>query len=221
MEARISLPAESLAQACVAAGSRGPLANGAVHRAGLRSSYPATARLVDCRLGSVGHLRRRRHRERDGTGGATAGEKDVGVRGGNVAQRALEAGVLDEVQVHQVPVVLRGGRRLFEVLPAFIELEIRRVIDTQRRTTSGAGCVTDRCGAKTGRLEVRWHSCRSRPLADGSPAATGGEAPGHKPPAWPGAVHSVNSWVPTWLWSRLARDAPASVWRPSRSAARP
>src|SRR3954454_23528019 len=35
---------------------------------------------------------------------AAAGDKDVQVRGGYVAQRALEAGVLDEVQLHFVPV---------------------------------------------------------------------------------------------------------------------
>ncbi len=56
------------------------------------------------------------------------------VRGGYVAQRALEAGVLDEVQIHQVPVLLGGGRRLFDVLPSEIELEIVGVIDTPQAT---------------------------------------------------------------------------------------
>jgi dihydrofolate reductase len=56
------------------------------------------------------------------------------VRGANVAQRALEAGVLDEIQIHQIPVLLGGGRRLFDVLPALIELEIREVIDTPEVT---------------------------------------------------------------------------------------
>jgi len=59
-----------------------------------------------------------------------AGDKDVQVRGGNVAQRAIQAGVLDEIQIHQIPVLLGEGRRLFDVLPALIELEIRQVIDT-------------------------------------------------------------------------------------------
>lgn len=63
-----------------------------------------------------------------------AGDKDVQVRGGYTAQRALEAGVLDEVQLHQVPVLLGRGRRLFDVLPAEIELEIVRVIDTPEAT---------------------------------------------------------------------------------------
>jgi dihydrofolate reductase len=65
---------------------------------------------------------------------AAAGDKDVQVRGGYVAQRALEAGVLDEVQLHIVPVLLGQGRRLFDVLPGSIELEIVRVIDTPEAT---------------------------------------------------------------------------------------
>jgi dihydrofolate reductase len=59
----------------------------------------------------------------------------VQVRGGAyTAQQALEAGVLDEVQIHQIPVLLGQGRRLFDVLPALIELEIVRVIDTPEAT---------------------------------------------------------------------------------------
>ena len=65
---------------------------------------------------------------------AAAGDRDVQVRGGYTAQRALEAGVLDEVQIHQIPVLLGGGRRLFDVLPSEIELEIVRVIDTPEAT---------------------------------------------------------------------------------------
>jgi dihydrofolate reductase len=65
---------------------------------------------------------------------AAAGDKDVLVHGGYTAQRALEAGVLDELQIHQIPVLFGGGRRLFEVLPARIELEIVRVIDTPEAT---------------------------------------------------------------------------------------
>ncbi|MEU6394532.1 dihydrofolate reductase family protein [Streptomyces sp. NPDC046939] len=61
---------------------------------------------------------------------AAAGDKDVQVRGAYTARRALAAGVLDEVQIHQMPVLLGEGRRLFDVLPSQIELEITRVIDT-------------------------------------------------------------------------------------------
>jgi dihydrofolate reductase len=56
------------------------------------------------------------------------------VHGAYTAQAALAAGVLDELQIHQVPVLFGSGRRLFEVLPERIELEIVRVIDTPEAT---------------------------------------------------------------------------------------
>ncbi|MCP9950993.1 dihydrofolate reductase family protein [Actinomadura madurae] len=65
---------------------------------------------------------------------AAAGDRDVQVRGGYTAQRALEAKVLDEVQIHLIPVLLGRGRRLFDVLPSEVELEIVRVIDTPEAT---------------------------------------------------------------------------------------
>jgi len=65
---------------------------------------------------------------------AAAGDRDVQVRGAYTGQRALAAGVLDEVQIHQVPVLLGEGRRLFDVLPSLIELQIVRVIDTPEAT---------------------------------------------------------------------------------------
>ena len=74
---------------------------------------------------------------------AAAGEKDVQVRGGYVAQRALEAGVLDEVQLHVVPVLLGQGRRLFDVLPELVELERVRVIDTPEATHIRYRVITD------------------------------------------------------------------------------
>jgi dihydrofolate reductase len=42
--------------------------------------------------------------------------------------------VLDELQIHQIPVLFGAGRRLFEVLPSRIEMEIVRVIDTPEAT---------------------------------------------------------------------------------------
>jgi dihydrofolate reductase len=63
-----------------------------------------------------------------------AGDRDVAVQGAYTAQRALEAEVLDEIQIHQVPVLFGAGRRLFDVLPSRIELEIVRVIDTPEAT---------------------------------------------------------------------------------------
>jgi dihydrofolate reductase len=65
---------------------------------------------------------------------AAAGHRNVMVHGAYTAQRALEAGVLDELQIHQIPVLFGGGRRLFEVLPSRVELEIVRVIDTPEAT---------------------------------------------------------------------------------------
>jgi dihydrofolate reductase len=65
---------------------------------------------------------------------AAAGDRDVVVQGAYTAQRAIEAGVLDEVQIHQIPVLFGSGRRLFEVLPSRVELEIVRVIDTPEAT---------------------------------------------------------------------------------------
>ena len=65
---------------------------------------------------------------------AAAGDRDVLVHGAYTAQRALEAGVLDEVQIHQIPVLSGQGRRLFDVLPSAVELEIVRVVDTPEAT---------------------------------------------------------------------------------------
>ncbi|WP_020578218.1 dihydrofolate reductase family protein [Actinopolymorpha alba] len=63
-----------------------------------------------------------------------AGGRDVLVHGAYTAQRALEAGVLDELEIHQIPVLLGKGRRLFGELPAGVELEVRRVVETPEAT---------------------------------------------------------------------------------------
>ena len=65
---------------------------------------------------------------------AAAGNRNVHVLGAYTAQRALEAGVLDELNISHIPVLFGGGRRLFEVLPSRIELEIVRVIGTPEAT---------------------------------------------------------------------------------------
>jgi dihydrofolate reductase len=65
---------------------------------------------------------------------AAALDRNVLVHGAYTAQRALEAGVLDEVQIHLIPVLFGRGRRLFEVLPSRIELEVVGVIDTPQAT---------------------------------------------------------------------------------------
>jgi dihydrofolate reductase len=53
-------------------------------------------------------------REAIGRAKEAAGERDVLVHGVGCAAAALEAGVLDEVQLHLVPTLLGDGRRLFE-----------------------------------------------------------------------------------------------------------
>lgn len=64
-----------------------------------------------------------------------AGDRDVLVHGVGTAQLALAAGVLDELQIHLVPVLLGEGRRLFEHLGAeHIELEPVRVLEGDRVT---------------------------------------------------------------------------------------
>src|SRR5690606_32654071 len=42
---------------------------------------------------------------------AAAGDRKVMVHGAYTAQRALEAGVLDELQIHQIPVLFGSGRQ--------------------------------------------------------------------------------------------------------------
>jgi dihydrofolate reductase len=65
---------------------------------------------------------------------AAAGDRDVMVHGAYTAQQALAAGELDDIQIHQIPVLLGAGRRLFDILPERIELEIARVTDTPQAT---------------------------------------------------------------------------------------
>jgi dihydrofolate reductase len=61
---------------------------------------------------------------------AAAGDDDVHVAGGaSVAQQYLRAGLLDELELHVVPILLGGGVRLFDDVPADASgLEIDRVI---------------------------------------------------------------------------------------------
>ena len=58
---------------------------------------------------------------------AAAGEKDVMVHGASLAQSLLRAGVLDELEIHLIPVLLGDGRRLFGAEQA--ELELVRVVE--------------------------------------------------------------------------------------------
>jgi dihydrofolate reductase len=60
---------------------------------------------------------------------AAAGDRDVLVGGGaDVGRQYLNAGLLDEVELHVVPLLLGGGVRLFEGMNPDRKLEIDRVV---------------------------------------------------------------------------------------------
>ena len=65
-----------------------------------------------------------------------AGDTNVLVHGAGTAQLALAAGVLDEIELHVIPVLFGQGRRLFEGLaPEHIELERTRVLEGENGVT--------------------------------------------------------------------------------------
>lgn len=81
------------------------------HKSGVDPQWPLVTYLSDVETAMA--------RAKEG-----AGDRDVLVHGATVAQLALAAGVLDEIQIHLVPVLLGEGRRLFEHLGTdHIELE--------------------------------------------------------------------------------------------------
>lgn len=57
-----------------------------------------------------------------------AGDKDVALMGGGVVTSALAANLIDEVILHQVPVLLGGGRRFFHELPEHVHLRLLEAI---------------------------------------------------------------------------------------------
>ena len=67
---------------------------------------------------------------------AAAGDKDVGIWGGaNAVTQYLQTGLVDELQLHVIPILLGSGVRLFQDLDAAgIELSKTRSIDTPRAT---------------------------------------------------------------------------------------
>ena len=65
-----------------------------------------------------------------------AGDRNVLVHGAGVTRLALSAGVLDELELHVIPVLFGQGRRLFEGLAAEqIELERTRVLEGEDGVT--------------------------------------------------------------------------------------
>lgn len=61
-----------------------------------------------------------------------AGDKDIGIAGGNIAQQFLALGLVDEIFIHLVPVLFGAGTRLIEDLRGrHVELETTEVIETK------------------------------------------------------------------------------------------
>ena len=54
--------------------------------------------------------------------------KDVALMGGVLVTEALKAGLVDELILHQVPVLLGAGRRYFHSLPAHIRLRLLEAV---------------------------------------------------------------------------------------------
>ena len=64
------------------------------------------------------------------------GDRNVLVHGAGTAQLALTAGILDELELHVVPVLFGQGRRLFEGLaPEQIELQRTRILEGEGGVT--------------------------------------------------------------------------------------
>ena len=59
---------------------------------------------------------------------ASATGKDVALMGSGPVAPALGAGLLDEIIIHQVPVLLGGGTPFFRTLPAKVQLRRRTIV---------------------------------------------------------------------------------------------
>jgi dihydrofolate reductase len=57
-----------------------------------------------------------------------AGDKDVAVMGGGALTSALAADLVDEVILHQVPVLLGGGHSFFQEVPKHVNLRLLEAI---------------------------------------------------------------------------------------------
>ncbi|MEV0272386.1 dihydrofolate reductase family protein [Hamadaea sp. NPDC050747] len=57
-----------------------------------------------------------------------AGDKDVALMGGGLVSTALAAGLVDELVLHQVPILLGGGLSFFRDLPDHVQLRLLEVI---------------------------------------------------------------------------------------------
>lgn len=57
-----------------------------------------------------------------------AGDKKVAILGASISQQALNLGLVDEILLHQVPLILGKGLRLFENIDREIELNPEKII---------------------------------------------------------------------------------------------
>lgn len=96
------------------------------------SGHPAPDWAADWpKVHYVGSLENAMHSARQ-----AAGDKNVLVHGSSIAQWAIAAGLLDELEIHLMPVLLGEGLRLFEHLGAR-QRELERI-----RVLEGHGGVT-------------------------------------------------------------------------------
>lgn len=63
--------------------------------------------------------------------------------GADLIQQVVAEGVMDELQVHLVPILLGRGRRLFNELSAAAHLEHQRSLTHPRGTSTELSFVTD------------------------------------------------------------------------------
>jgi dihydrofolate reductase len=64
-----------------------------------------------------------------------AGDENVLVHGATTTQLALAAGLLDELEIHLVPVLFGHGRRIFDLSPEHVELERTRILEGESGVT--------------------------------------------------------------------------------------
>jgi dihydrofolate reductase len=57
-----------------------------------------------------------------------AGDKNIGLMGGILVTEALKGGLVDELILHQIPVLLGAGRPFFHSLPGHIDLRLLEAI---------------------------------------------------------------------------------------------
>ncbi|HEY3559959.1 MAG TPA: dihydrofolate reductase family protein [Kribbella sp.] len=99
---------------------------------GGNSPHP-TAPLVVLSHGPVAEISERQtlaHTIEDAIAAARdlAGGKDVGMMGGGAVTSALRAGLVDELILHQVPILLGGGRPFFQELPEHVRLNLLEAV---------------------------------------------------------------------------------------------